>query len=112
MASAAAAGASPRFHPVFGLAVVGHIPDAARAATEAKGENPPALPGLALLTVPPDLVQRVTQLLRRRPVLGRQVFDLQLVATVLGNGGRRISTFNTKDFEPFQELEVIVATLP
>ncbi|MFN8626662.1 MAG: hypothetical protein U0587_11890 [Candidatus Binatia bacterium] len=54
----------------------------------------------------------MTQLLRRRPVLGRQVFDLQLVATMLGNGGRRISTFNTKDFEPFQELEVIVATLP
>jgi predicted nucleic acid-binding protein len=71
-----------------------------------------ALPGLALLPVPSDLIQRLTQLLRRRPVLGRQVFDLQLVATMLGNGVRRIYTFNAKDFEPFQELEVIVPTLP
>ena len=67
---------------------------------------------MTLLTVPSDLVQRLTQLLRRRPVLGRQVFDLQLVATMLGNGVRRIYTFNAKDFEPFQELEVIVPTLP
>jgi hypothetical protein len=43
---------------------------------------------------------------------GRDVFDLQLVATMLGNGVRRIYTFNAKDFEPFQELEVIVPTLP
>ncbi|MFN8625221.1 MAG: PIN domain-containing protein [Candidatus Binatia bacterium] len=71
-----------------------------------------ALPGLALLTVPSDLVQRLTQLPRRRPALGRQVFDLQRVATMLGNGVRRNYSFNTKDFEPFQELDVIVPTLP
>jgi predicted nucleic acid-binding protein len=40
------------------------------------------------------------------------VFDLQLVATMLGHGVRRIYTFNAKDFDPFQELDVIVPTLP
>jgi predicted nucleic acid-binding protein len=67
-----------------------------------------ALPGLTLLTVPSDLVARLTVLLHRRPVLGRKVFDLQLIATMLGNGVCRIYTFNVKDFEPFQELEAIV----
>ncbi len=70
-----------------------------------------ALPGLTLLSVPSDVVERFMQLLRRRPVLGRKVFDLQLVATMLGNGVRHIYTFNVKDFEPFQELEVLVPTV-
>jgi len=35
------------------------------------------------------------------------VFDLQLVATLMANGVRRICTFNRKDFETFTGLEII-----
>jgi hypothetical protein len=42
----------------------------------------------------------------RRPVAGADVFDLQLVATMLANGVSRIYTFNGADFEVFQELTV------
>jgi len=65
-----------------------------------------ALPGMALLAVPSDVVARLTDLLRRQPVIGRKVFDLQLVATMLGNGVRCIYTFNVDDFTPFAELDV------
>ena len=47
-------------------------------------------------------------LLRRRPVTGGDVFDLQLAATMLANGVPRIYTFNTTDFEAF--AEVVTAT--
>jgi predicted nucleic acid-binding protein len=63
--------------------------------------------GLALLPVPPDVVQRWTALVRRTPVIGPAVFDLQIAATMLGNGVRRIYTFNRADFARIAELEVM-----
>jgi len=47
-------------------------------------------------------------LLRRRPVTGGDVFDLQLVATMLANDVQRIYTFNVEDFEAFPELVVVI----
>lgn len=48
----------------------------------------------------------------RRPsvVVGGDLFDIQLVATMLGNGITRIYTFNRDAFVPFSELEVITPT--
>jgi predicted nucleic acid-binding protein len=46
-------------------------------------------------------------LLRRRPVIGGDAFDLQIVATMKANSVRRIYTFNAEDFEAFSELEVL-----
>jgi predicted nucleic acid-binding protein len=40
-------------------------------------------------------------------VAGAGIFDLQLVATMLANGVRRIYTFNRSDFEVFEELMVL-----
>jgi len=71
-----------------------------------------SLPGLTLLPVPVDVVARLTDLLYRRPVIGRDVFDVQLIATMLGNGVRKIYTFNTGDFEPFDEIEVVRPMTP
>jgi hypothetical protein len=45
-------------------------------------------------------------LLRRRPVTGGEVFDLQLVAVMLANDVKRVYTFNTSDFDAFTELTV------
>ncbi len=47
-------------------------------------------------------------LVQRRPVVGPDLYDLQLIATMLGNGVRRIYTYNAQDFTPFVELEVII----
>jgi len=66
-----------------------------------------AMPGMTLLPTPSDLVCRWIALARRHPVTRGQVFDLQLIATMLGNDIRKIYTFDRADFEPFDEIEVL-----
>jgi predicted nucleic acid-binding protein len=66
-----------------------------------------ALPGLTLLPVASDVVDRLLALLCRRPVTGLKVYDLHLIVAMLGNGITRICTFNVQDFQPFDELQVI-----
>lgn len=50
---------------------------------------------------------RWIELAEKHKVTGADVFDLQLVATMLQNGVRRIYTYNRGDFEVFDELEVV-----
>lgn len=57
-----------------------------------------------VLRIPARAVEGWLDLLRRTPVTGGDVFDLQLAATMLANGVSRIYTFNTTDFEGFTEL--------
>jgi toxin-antitoxin system PIN domain toxin len=66
-----------------------------------------ALPGIHVLPTPASAVAGWIALLQRHPVTGADVFDLQIVATMLANDVYRIYTFNTADFEPFPELTVI-----
>jgi uncharacterized protein len=66
-----------------------------------------ALPGLSLLPIPVDVVSRWVALARAHPVAGANIFDMQLVATMLANGVRRIYTFNQNHFRPFTEIEAI-----
>jgi predicted nucleic acid-binding protein len=67
-----------------------------------------AMPGMTLVPTPSDVVHRWITLARRHPVTRGGVFDLQLVATMLGNDIRKLYTFNRADFEPFDEIEVLV----
>jgi len=62
---------------------------------------------LRVLPVPAYMVEGLVGLLRRHPVSGGEIFDLQIVATMKANGIQRIYTFNTDDFEAFSELEVV-----
>jgi toxin-antitoxin system PIN domain toxin len=73
-----------------------------------------AMPGMLLLLIPPDIVSRWMELVRRYPqhVTNRKVFDAQLVATMLAHSVRRIFTFNVSDFSPFAEIEVIEPKAP
>ncbi|MGA3098856.1 MAG: PIN domain-containing protein [Bryobacteraceae bacterium] len=66
-----------------------------------------AFPGLHVLPAPARTVVGWMELLRRHPVTGGDVFDLQIVATMQANGVRRIYTFNANDFEAFPELTVV-----
>ena len=63
---------------------------------------------LRVLPVPVTAVDEWMSLLRRHPVTGGEIFDLQIVATMKLNGISRIYTFNAADFEVFPELTVIV----
>jgi hypothetical protein len=49
----------------------------------------------------------IIDLLKRYPVSGQDIFDLQLVATMLSNGINRVYTFNRSDFEQYKEIEVL-----
>jgi predicted nucleic acid-binding protein len=60
-----------------------------------------------VLPVPAHAINGLLDLLRRRPVIGGDVFDLQIIATMQANGIERIYTFNTADFDAFPELSVI-----
>jgi predicted nucleic acid-binding protein len=62
---------------------------------------------LHVLPVPARTVEGWLDLLRRYPVTGGDVFDLQIVATMQANGIQRIYTFNTGDFKLFHGLAVL-----
>jgi predicted nucleic acid-binding protein len=66
------------------------------------------LPGIHILPSPASAVTALIELLRRHPVTGSEVFDLQIVATMQANNVQRIYTFNAGDFEVFPELIVVV----
>lgn len=65
-----------------------------------------ALPGLEVLPVPLDVVTRWIELCRLHPVKGAEIYDLQIVAVMLGNNVKRICTLNGSDFAPFSEIAV------
>jgi hypothetical protein len=67
-----------------------------------------ALPGIRILPNPARTVTILMELLRRRPVTGGKVFDLQIVAAIKANNVQRIYTFNARDFQVFPELTVVV----
>jgi predicted nucleic acid-binding protein len=60
-----------------------------------------------VLPVPARTIDGWLDLLRRHPVTGGDVFDLQIVATMLTNDVLRIYTFNMADFSVFVELSVV-----
>jgi predicted nucleic acid-binding protein len=62
---------------------------------------------LRILPTSVPAVERLLDLLRRSPVKGGDIFDLQIVATMKANGVLTIYTFNQADFQVFSELEVL-----
>ena len=55
-----------------------------------------------------DLMSKLLELINKYPPTRQQIFDLQLIATMLVNDVTRIYTFNAKHFQPYREIEVIV----
>ena len=78
-----------------------------RDAAEALTVLSEILAFLHVLPIPAGTIDRLLDLLRRRPVTGSDVFDLQIVATMQANDVQRIYTFNTADFDVFTELSVV-----
>jgi toxin-antitoxin system PIN domain toxin len=69
------------------------------------------LPGIRVLPTLTSAVEGWMDLLRRHPVTGGDVFDLQIAAIMLANNVQRIYTFNPKDFQVFPELTVVVPSV-
>jgi len=65
------------------------------------------LPGLRILATPAQAALKLTELLKRHPVTGAGIFDLQIVATMQANNVLRVYTFNSADFQIFPDLQVI-----
>jgi predicted nucleic acid-binding protein len=82
------------------------VPDP-RSAVDAIRAISGLLAFLHVLPIPARAVEGWMDLLRRRPVTGGDVFDLQIVATMQANGIQRIYTFNADDSEGFSELAVL-----
>jgi toxin-antitoxin system PIN domain toxin len=66
-----------------------------------------AVPGMTELPMPADVVPTWIDLARRHNVTRGDVFDVVLVASMLGNGVRRVYTYNRADFDRFTEIEVL-----
>jgi predicted nucleic acid-binding protein len=78
-----------------------------RSSADALSAVTSLLAFLEVLPVPAGAVEGLLGLLHRHPVIGGDVFDLQIVATMQANGMDRIYTFNTEDFVVFTELSVL-----
>ncbi len=77
-----------------------------RSVAEAMAAIVGLLSFLHVLPIPARAVEGWLNLLRRHPVTGGEVFDLQLAAAMLANGITRIYTYNCGDFAGFEELVV------
>lgn len=81
-----------------------------RSGEEARAELEKYANSSRIMTLHPtqDVLTRVIALLETYPQVTRQnIFDLFIVATMLGNGANRIYTFNESDFNLFSEIEVL-----
>ncbi len=54
-----------------------------------------------------DFIEITLDLLKRCEVIRQEIFDLQLVATMLSNNVTRLYTYNSDDFTKFREIEVL-----
>jgi len=52
-------------------------------------------------------LDKMLRLLEKYPVKQQEIFDLQLVATMVSNGVTRIYTYNEDDFKRFTEIAVL-----
>lgn len=55
----------------------------------------------------PGVFEKILDLLKRYAIVKQEIFDLQLVATMLSNNITRLYTFNLDDFSKFKEIEVL-----
>ena len=58
-----------------------------------------------------DVMIHIISLLKKYDIKKQEIFDTQLVATMLSNGVRRIYTFNKEDFKKYKEIKVITPPL-
>ena len=58
-------------------------------------------------TLGSKILEGILDLLKKYKVTKQEIFDLQLVATMLSNNVTRLYTYNKDDFIKFKEIEVL-----
>jgi predicted nucleic acid-binding protein len=130
--------ASPHYHAAFHLREQAQDPTAAfyvtaqilaefyATVTNPRRVDPPlsveqalrevnniqALDGLTILPIPVEVVTRWIELARQHQIRRSDIFDTQIVATMLENAIRRIYTFNVDDFVRYTGIEVVMPLAP
>lgn len=66
------------------------------------------MPNIKVLPITNNVQEKWLQLLEINPVKGSQVFDLFHLATMLTYTIKRIYTFNDRDFNWYQDIDVIL----
>jgi hypothetical protein len=61
---------------------------------------------VSVLPISQDVPHRLFALLKTNPVKGPDVFDLQIVATMLAHGVTKLFTYNGADFRQFPDVEL------
>ncbi len=62
---------------------------------------------ISILAIPQDIPTFLLPLLKRTQVAGARVFDVQIVATMMAHGLKKLFSYNGRDFTQFAELDVI-----
>ncbi len=80
-----------------------------RSQEDARREMEKYLNSQSILKIYPggEVIRKIIELLKRYKVTRQEIFDLQLVATMLLNNVSRIYTYNSDDFDKYEELEVL-----
>ena len=60
-----------------------------------------------ILRIKDTTTQKMVELAQKHKVTGQDIYDVQIVATMLENRVKRIYTVNDKDFRKFKEIEAI-----
>jgi len=64
-------------------------------------------PGISVIPILPDVPARMLELLQRRPVTSRKIFDYQIIATMLAHGVEEIYTYDHGGFGWVAEIRAI-----
>lgn len=54
-----------------------------------------------------EIIEKTLELLKRYKITKQEIFDLQLVATMLSNNITRLYSYNQADFSKFKEIVVL-----
>ena len=62
------------------------------------------LPSLKILDEPIDVVNLLHELVRQYQIRGKSIHDANVVAVMLVHGIRRLATYNSTDFQRYEEI--------
>ncbi len=62
---------------------------------------------IAKLPIKEKTIRKMIDLAEKKEIKGQNIYDVQIIATMLNNGVKMIYTNNDKDFRKFKEIKVI-----
>lgn len=82
----------------------GDVFEQALTVNQVLAQNEGLLPSLAVLDEPIDAANLLGTLVRRYQIQGKSIHDANVVAVMLKHGVRRLATYNSADFERYEDI--------